>query len=1111
MNHPRQIYDLNAPLPFVGRLEECSRLTAFWDRSRYADGAYLGLMTGEAGVGKSRLLQETLPAIERAGGAVVHAKLYPHSSTDIVELIGRAVTTSEIRRRLPARKPGRGPTAVTEELRRLSRLRRTLLVLEDLHLLEAEGRRLLENLVRSIADDPIAILCAARPTGVNMGPLLEDLTVERIDLRGLGRADLTDLWLRVFGSDADSHLIERLLETTGGNSLAVRSALRGVVESGALTLGDHGAVVADPLFTHVARRKVSLFAKGLMGHLTPEEKNAAAALAHLGEVFARETAEMLLPDADAMLARLIDKQIVSTMERPVMPLVGFIEAGRPFDRRCDYPTPTSGSLLLSFTHTLLHRELLAEGPPSWPRLARAVARNMPLYSLVPTQYVGEMIRSDGTDPEDLRLAFHRICVISHHLNEGPGWRSAVDQAEAAGTILNGRPDLWPEYRDLMEAELLLAHLITRRRSFTDPDYQPTYERLDRLTADPTSAEMASYRFAMYNSRIWMGPVVNVSDLIAGDIESMLARFPELRAGSEYLLYLKMMALITIQRDPPAARRLEQGLMEFMADRSRFDRYRTEINALRLSFLNLYESRGEMELRREQLGALIRELGPEHEATAVARCRFLGFTGRLEDAAEVATALARQLAGFEANGYGMLNILSMRSIALSGFEPDLTRVETDIRELHDRFVHREGKTAMIVSIALIAVGLMRGETAWLKEISSRPLSPGVEFQKAFSLQRLQMNVLSLDASGMREDLDASRGDLPAPLHALLLSMIDVLEERAEVDTALRSFAEFFERDIVRLPTMVYLHAIIALIERCRESSYGTELAERAAPIVGSALRRWLEWLAERSLFVYIRLLIERYGTYLDAASIGSFLSRAEAMERERRARLATESDARIEVSMLDTIGIVRPGREVDPLRGARMRTLLGLMTADRMMTHPLSHNDFIELIAGEEGTVEHPRKVMNLTVFRLREALGADAVLTDSDTPRLNTGRVRIDLLEADALARRADRHLFNGDLARAVPAITEALEIIDGRTPFPGLYDRFFEAMREDLENRLRATTLNTARLALRRDDPDGAERVLRPGVAALPGDEELADLLAEALRTMNRRAEAERLTARVA
>ena len=90
-------------LPFVGRLEECSRLTAFWDRSRYADGAYLGLMTGEAGVGKSRLLQETLPAIERAGGAVVHAKLYPHSSTDIVELIGRAVTTSakpSIRRRV---------------------------------------------------------------------------------------------------------------------------------------------------------------------------------------------------------------------------------------------------------------------------------------------------------------------------------------------------------------------------------------------------------------------------------------------------------------------------------------------------------------------------------------------------------------------------------------------------------------------------------------------------------------------------------------------------------------------------------------------------------------------------------------------------------------------------------------------------------------------------------------------------------------------------------------------------------------------------------------------------------------------------------------------------
>jgi DNA-binding SARP family transcriptional activator len=195
-----------------------------------------------------------------------------------------------------------------------------------------------------------------------------------------------------------------------------------------------------------------------------------------------------------------------------------------------------------------------------------------------------------------------------------------------------------------------------------------------------------------------------------------------------------------------------------------------------------------------------------------------------------------------------------------------------------------------------------------------------------------------------------------------------------------------------------------------------------------------------------------------------------------------------------------------MRGARQRALLGLMVADQMLEQPLEHREFRRLAAGGEEEPERARKTMNMAVYRLREVIGEEGVLTDDETPRLNLQHLQIDLLDAAALLRKARAALRDGALMRAFPALREALDITRGEVSFPTLYDDFFEAAREDFEFELRSAIIDIARRLMIEGDPASAEEILRRGYDGMPGDEELADMLCEALESSGKRTAAERI-----
>ena len=155
--------------PFIGRESELGRLLEFLtDENR--SGLEALLLIGEAGVGKSRLIESAVRRGEGSQQSLLHIRLRPEGSASLAPLIAEAIQRSPSTRLLfngdSSSSPFSLPVKLTEaigRIRRLSALRRTSLIIEDIHLLEGERLHEFLYLLDSLRDEPIGLLAVARP------------------------------------------------------------------------------------------------------------------------------------------------------------------------------------------------------------------------------------------------------------------------------------------------------------------------------------------------------------------------------------------------------------------------------------------------------------------------------------------------------------------------------------------------------------------------------------------------------------------------------------------------------------------------------------------------------------------------------------------------------------------------------------------------------------------------------------------------------------------------------------------------------------------------------------------------------------------------------------
>jgi hypothetical protein len=306
-------------------------------------------------------------------------------------------------------------------------------------------------------------------------------------------------------------------------------------------------------------------------------------------------------------------------------------------------------------------------------------------------------------------------------------------------------------------------------------------------------------------------------------------------------------------------------------------------------------------------------------------------------------------------------------------------------------------------------------------------------------------------------------------------------------------------------LVTVRAILAVMEHCAPAAL-----ESIHRQVHRSLLRWFVWLEERMVVAPLEQLLQRYDQWLTRAESREWRNRAQALRRRRQEQKPATVATQLQLSMLGVITVARPDGEPERVKGARVGRFLGILVADRMLREPLSFRELSRLVAGrDDEEPERARKGVNDAVYRVRELLGAEAILTDRGHSELNTELVEVDLLKADHLLRDAGEALKERALARALRSMLAVLEITRGEVPFPGLYDDFFEAARAEFEYRLRSTLLDVARLLLLENDMAGAESLLRRGFEAMPEDEEIGEMLRVSLQRAGRFTEAERIRMR--
>ena len=255
------------PGPFVGRQAEMSILRRLWSEVCAGAGGRVALLSGEAGIGKSRLACELALEAHAQGAVVLHGSadedlLIPYQH--FVEALSHYLAVAapeEIRRRVQPRASDLEPIApgvqaradelrpddgypetrryrlfdaVASLLAELSVEAPVLVVLDDLHWADHSSLALLRHTLQSRSGARLLVVATQRQMetapGGPLAQALQRLTqqglLERVPLAGLADTEVAELSRVLAGRALSAELVRAIGSDTAGNPFFVQEIVR---------------------------------------------------------------------------------------------------------------------------------------------------------------------------------------------------------------------------------------------------------------------------------------------------------------------------------------------------------------------------------------------------------------------------------------------------------------------------------------------------------------------------------------------------------------------------------------------------------------------------------------------------------------------------------------------------------------------------------------------------------------------------------------------------------------------------------------------------------------------------------------------------------------------
>jgi tetratricopeptide (TPR) repeat protein len=333
--------------PIVGRDDELASLRGALERAVDERRCRLVTVIGEAGVGKSRLIDEFVQGLDANAGFVrgrclaygdgitfwplaeavrQAAGILERDSTEVAlqklsALSGDAEAEERVASAIglvPTQFPGEelawGARRMLEALARPGPL---VVLFEDVHWAEATFLDLVRHVVDAAEDAPLLVLCTARHDLVERLPEWSKGPSDvRIELERLGEDEAGAIAEHLLGKTGlDERIRARVVEASEGNPLFVEQLVSMLIDEGLIRFANGEWRAQADIDRAVVPPTIQALLAARLDYLDAEERSVIEPASVVGHVFVKGAVTHLVPermrdDVGVHLGALTDKQLV---------------------------------------------------------------------------------------------------------------------------------------------------------------------------------------------------------------------------------------------------------------------------------------------------------------------------------------------------------------------------------------------------------------------------------------------------------------------------------------------------------------------------------------------------------------------------------------------------------------------------------------------------------------------------------------------------------------------------------------------------------------------------------------------------------------------------------
>ena len=1084
---------LKEPRLFVGRERERGLIQAFYQKAVQEDRFSVLWIEGEVGIGKTMLLAQDVYRVRESGAIVISVRFYQEALNSVVNLVAEAIRVNPGFDRFL--KEPIAPTArsVATAIERLSSLRPTILLVEDIHFLPAEATAELSRLIQMLSDISVGMICTALPGECPARTTLLPWMSDRLSLPPLNLQEV-ETWLQTVNPSLaeDPQFVAAIHQATQGLPLLLESTFH--------ALRKHHEKLESDLEELIFKvREQAAFSTEevvlrFTANMNAEEVRAVEGLAIAGEIFSQESADILLAKKTALLSDLASKGIIAQASGTLSPFSGK-KSQRP---------------LWQFSHTLIYNYFLETNTATPEKVIELIQERTPIYSIAPFAYLAITECSTSTRATEVfQLLYSIVSTIPHTQH----WLSTQQLCRLLLAFYqNHRQALDPTEAFLrLNLQQLYVSSLKESNPFSDETVQAINDYLKIAEAPATLIEAEHRLRALQSFIVHRSRIPQQVEESLNEFEELSTQFPTLKTCSASIEFLTWLAKgIRINPADQQVQRL-QILFDQIQQTGSSSVHPHQQLELSVAMLRLYTS-PKVQEEKKRIAAqvqrnILEELPPDDVWSAY--ILFLFEAGEVRSGWNMSLHLLEHK--ITHGSQPQIDVELHMLYAAGVFGAPLHYIKDEVLNLIDQFdMPRpiDGTLAnttyiqIAASMHSISIGQVFDNYVWSQDVLTT-----IGGDDPFVSEVLQLAFIDRQSEETTRNL-LEHNAVPERIRFFAEAYVQGTENLPEEEIVKQAEA-VFAKEVVNRASFYTLRTTITFLERIqlKGKDASGSLADRCKKQIGLALHKGLDWCYRKELLGFMEPLLSKSATYLSRTEQDEWMIRVQKL----RSCLANEPsfpwtnpDTRLSLTMTGTIGIKQSYFSHRRIQGGRSRQVLGLMVINELMGQRLSLEEFREVAVGIEGNPHEAANTTRVVISRLRGILGKEAIIADGKSaPRLNLNHLRVDLLEAVSLLKRATNAARASKPREAFQNILAALSTVASDPAYPGLYGDFFDAARLDFEQLLRTSLLSVSALLNEENDLENRVVVLEQGLAFMPDDEELLAMLVENLIALGRNTEA--------